>query len=589
MHSADPDALYAYAFSMHQAGNTRDAVPLYQQLHKQFPDNAEILTLLGIAWLQLENISEGIRLLKQSLNISPNQPVALFNLGDALCTLRHFDEALINYDQAIIFSPYRPEIYNNRAIALNELMRFEEALLSCDCPIALNPYSADAHYNKGNSLNGLKCFNEALAAYESAILLKPDFVFAYNNRVNILSGLNRFEEALISCDSAIELNLDFAEAYSNRGYILKKLNRFEEALISCNCAIKLKPDFADAYCNRSIILIELKKFEEALIDCDNAIVLNPKSAIAYFNKALTQLLLGNYEEGWKLYESRWEGNLKASARVFNQPLWLGDALLSGKTILIYEEQGVGDVIQMCRYLHLLNALGANIILEVRSQLIPLLLTLKGNIKVIEKGDDLPLFDFYCPIMSLPLALKTTVETIPKGVPYLFVDSDKQKIWQGRLGEKTKKRIGFVCSGSATHNDDSKRSILLKFMRPLLNLPFEFHLLQKEISAEDVSVLTEFPQVNIHHENLHDFADTAALVNEMDLVISVDTSVAHLAGALGKSVWILIPWVPDFRWLLDRTDSPWYPTVTLFRQPELGNWKRVIEDVCQRLKINSYEY
>ncbi len=432
----------------------------------------------------------------------------------------------------------------------------------------------------------VKCL---LLCYEQAIELQPDLADAYCSRGIVLTELNRFEEALMSYNRAVALKPDFAIAYSNRGNILSNLKRFEEALENYNCAISLAPDFVNAYCNRGAALKEIKRFDEALADCDYAISIEPNCHTVYWNKAFIKLMLGDYEEGWMLYEWRWKTFLKHCVRTFNQSFWHGDEPISGKTILIYSEQGLGDVIQASRYVLMLNALGAKVILEVPASLTSIMRTLKGDIEVVESGSHLPNFDFQCPVMSLPLAFKTTVESIPGDVPYLFSDITKQKEWQDRLGQKTKKRIGIVCSGSTTHDDDSKRSIPLKFMSELLNLPFEFHILQKEIRPDDAAVLIEFPHVNIHHENLMDFSDTAALIDEMDLVISVDTSVLHLAGALGKTVWGMIPWVPDFRWLLDRTDSPWYPTATLFRQPELGNWKRVIEDVCQRLKINSYEY
>ena len=308
-------------------------------------------------------------------------------------------------------------------------------------------------------------------------------------------------------------------------------------------------------------------------------------ANAYWNKSLVELTLGNYEQGWKLFEWRWKSFSKKCVREFSESLWLGDFSISGKTVLIYSEYGLGDVIQFCRYIKMIKDLGATVILEVDSPLVSLLSTLKTDVTIIEECSSLPAIDFQCPMMSLPLAFKTTVESIPSDIPYLFVDVDKQRVWKERLGTKTKKRIGFVCSGSTIHKDDTKRSVPLHLLKPLLDLPFEFHLLQKEIRSDDEAFLAENSQIQTHQEDLIDFSDTAALIKEMDLVISVDTSVAHLAGALGCPVWILIAWKPDWRWLLDRTDSPWYPTATLFRQPEMGSWESVISDVCQRLSRN----
>jgi hypothetical protein len=321
----------------------------------------------------------------------------------------------------------------------------------------------------------------------------------------------------------------------------------------------------------------------ALLNYDQAIALTPHLTESYWNKSLIKLTLGDYELGWELYEWRWKSSLKEYVREFSEPLWLGETSISGKTLLIYAEQGLGDVIQFCRYTRMVKDLGAKIVLEVPSSLVSLMTTLKDDIIITKRGDPFPAFDLQCPIMSLPLAFKTTVESIPADVPYLF--SDPKKTLKKCLGVKTKKRIGLVCSGAESHKEDTKRSIPLHLFKPLLDLPFEFHLLQKEIRVTDEAFLAENSLIQTHQENLVDFSDTAALIKEMDLVISVDTSVAHLTGALGCPVWILLPWKAEWRWLLDRTDSPWYPSATLFRQPGMGDWDGVIADIYQRLNNN----
>ena len=547
--SSDPNTLFNHAFSVHQAGNVKEAISMYQQLLAQFPNEPQLLAFLGAAWLQLENFEEGARFLEKSLEICPDQEFALSNLGYGFQKLNRFDQALHCYDRAIFLKPDFVTVHNNRANLLKELNYFEEAL----------------------------------AGYNQVLLLDPNFIDAYYSRGIVLNELNRPEEALQNYDYVISLKHDNINAYNNKGVILNRLRHFEEALLAWDHVISLDPNFADAYSNKSFALNGLKRFDEALLNCDHAIALNPTFVSAYVNKSFIKLILGDYDEGWKLYEWRWKYVSQEYVRTFEQPLWLGDSSISGKTILIYPEQGLGDVIQMCRYVPMLNALGAKVVLEVPSSLVSLMLTLKDDVKIIERGPPPLGVDVQCPIMSLPLALKSTVDNIPKEVPYLFSDPAKKKVWKERLGTKTKPRIGFVCSGSTTHNDDGKRSIPLHLFKALFKLPFEFHMLQKEIRSDDQKVLEEFPHIQIHHDNLVDFSDTAALIDKMDLVISVDTSVVHLAGALGKPVWVLISWVPDFRWLLDRTDTPWYPAATLFRQPELGNWVDVIEQVCQKLK------
>jgi tetratricopeptide (TPR) repeat protein len=591
----DPRALLQHAFSLHQAGNVKDALSLYQQLLVQLPDEPQLVTLIGIAWIQFENLAEGIRMLEKSLHISPNQEVALSNLAFALHKLNRFDEALVCCDRAIALKPDFAAAYNNRVISLNKLKRFEEALVSCDRAIEVQPNYVEAYNNRAVTLEQLKRFDEALISCEQAIALDPNFFDVYNNRTTILIELERFDEALISCDHTIELKPDFEDAHYNRAKILVKLKKIEEALQSCENAIALRENFAEAYLSKGNILYMLGRFEEALRCYEHAIVLKPDFPDAYWNIALNRLTLGQYEIGWKEYEWRWKSFLKDHVRKFPyHSLWLGDSPISGKRILIYPEQGMGDIIQMCRYIPMLKALGAKIIMEVPASLISLMSTIEVDFEIVEMNTKLPVFDVQCPIMSLPLAFKTTVENVPAEVPYLFSDPAKQKVWKELLGIKTWKkllgiktrpRIGLVCSGSTTHVDNDKRSVPLHLFKPLFELPFEFHMLQKEIRSDDHTVLEAFPHVQTHQDNLIDFSDTAALIEEMDLVISVDTSVAHLAGALGKPVWVLVSWVPDFRWLLDRTDSPWYPTATVFRQPEMDNWEHVIEDVCQRLKRN----
>lgn len=256
--------------------------------------------------------------------------------------------------------------------------------------------------------------------------------------------------------------------------------------------------------------------------------------------------------------------------------------MANKTMLVCLEQGLGDFIQFVRYIPMIEAMGANVILEVHAALVPLIRTLNGSFKIITKGEALPDSDCYCPIMSLPLAFRTTLETIPNEVPYLSTIPQKQIEWQRRLGSKVRTRVGLAWSGTSDHKNDYNRSISLRHLSPLLDLDIEFHSLQKEIRADDEAILMNSP-IHAHQEELLDFADTAALISELDLVISVDTSVAHLAGALGKPVWILLPYVPDFRWLLERSDSPWYPTARLFRQDRLGDWANVIDKVLAELK------
>jgi len=493
------------------------------------------------------------------------------------------DLAEIQYKKLLNYLPDNTLLLTNLGTIALQKGRLEDAVRIIGKSLKINPNQPNALNNRGNALKDLKRLDEALASYDRAIALKPDSVEAYYNRGVALQDLKRLDEALASYDRAIALNPNYAEAYSNRGNALKDLKRLDEALASYDRAISLNPDYADAYSNRGIALKELNRLDEALASYDRAIALNPNYAEAYWNKSLLKILIGEYLEGWKLYEWRWKKEPQInSLRAYHQPLWLGDESIFHKTLLIYPEQGFGDYIQCIRYAALVEQLGAKVILEVPSELMTLCSTLKGQPILIENGKPLPSFDYHCPVMSLPLALKTTVETVPAQIPYLYADDQRKKRWNEKLGNKTVTRIGLVWSGSTWHENDHNRSLLLNQLTSLLVLPMEFHSLQKEVREVDIETLTDISKINQHQDDLLDFSDTAALIDEMDLVISVDTAVAHLSGAMGKKTFILLPYSPDYRWMLDRADSPWYPTATLFRQPAMGDWDSVISEIRQLL-------
>jgi tetratricopeptide (TPR) repeat protein len=500
--------------------------------------------------------------------------------------LKRHDEAIASCDKAIALNPRLAEAYSNRGIALDGLRRHDEALRDHDTAIALKPDLAAAYSNRGIALNGLKRHDEAIASCDKAIALNPDFAEAYSNRGIALNGLRQYEKAITSCDKAIALSPGLAEAYSNRGAALSGLKRHDEAIASCDKAIALKPDFANAYNNRAFALQALKRYDEAIASFDKAIVLEPEYVDAHWNGGLLKILLGKYEEGWKLYEWRWKReDVKQFGRKFKQPLWLGDENLAGKTILLHAEQGLGDAILSSRYVSIVEAMGARVIVEVPSPLAGLISTLGNSIRVVHRGSSLPDFDFHCPLMSLPLAFKTTVGTIPARIPYLAVDPIRKQHWQERLGPKVKPRIGLVWSGSGKYagREDFRRDISFSEFKSITRFDCEYFCLQKEIRSADRELLDEHHPVGIYENELSDFADTAALASEMDLVISVDTAAAHVAGALGKPVWILLPDPPDFLSMTEREDSPWYPTARLFRQPQMGDWASVIARVAAELK------
>jgi TPR repeat/Tetratricopeptide repeat/Glycosyltransferase family 9 (heptosyltransferase) len=397
--------------------------------------------------------------------------------------------------------------------------------------------------------------------------------------------LERYEEALKNYDRALELSPHQANVYSNKAAVYKSLKQYENALKNIEYAIKLNPDLAAAYSNRGLIFYKLKQYQEADESYNLAIMLEPNTGDAYWNKSNLKILQGYYEERWQLFEWRWKTTfLKLKPRNFNQPLWLGQEVINNKIILIHHEQGLGDSIQFSRYIVLIEKYHPKeIILEAPQALISVLSSLRGNFKVVKLGDPLPHFDYYCPIMSLPLAFKTTLESIPSEMPYLYADKNKNLLWEKKLGDKIKPRVGLVWSGFKGHKNDRNRSLLLKQLESIFSLPFEFHSLQKEIRDNDLEVLNSYNQIRQHQDDLIDFSDTAALIHHLDLIISVDTSVAHLAGALGKKVFLMLPYAPDYRWMDQRTDTPWYPTMTLFRQPKADDWTSVVSELCIEIK------
>ena len=493
--------------------------------------------------------------------------------------------AVTGFDQALATNPAPLNALIIRGNVLMERKQWEEAKSSYEQAIALKPDYAEVYSNLGNALKCLQRFDAALGNYDRAIALKPDYAEAHSNRGDLLMRCNRLEEALASYDQAIALKPDYADAWSNRGLALQKHNRLHEAVTSFDRAIALDPLHHDAFCNRGLALQALHQPKAAVASYDKVIELKPDFGNAWFNKSLALLLDGQFRQGWELYEWRWKCEQGLQARSFLRPLWLGADHLNGKTILLHAEQGLGDSIQFCRYAKWVKQLGATVLLEVPAQLTLLLAQLEGVDVLLENGKALPPFDWHCPLLSLPLALKTDLHSIPDAVPYLHCNPAKRSQWSHRLGEKSKPRAGLVWAGRAGHANDHNRSLPLAELLPHLPGDIDYVCLQKDVSAQDQALLGSAVGANAIRyfgKQLNDFSDTAALCDLMDVVLAVDTSVAHLAAAMGRPTWILLPFGPDWRWLLERSDSPWYPTARLYRQAEPGQWQRVLERVAEDL-------
>lgn len=485
----------------------------------------------------------------KSLESHPALHEAYGLLGYAMCKLGQFSAGLECFDKAIALHPNHAAYFLERAATLAEMGRQFEAVKAYDQAITLDPNDASAYAYRGTALLGLGQANLALQSFNTALALDAQCVAAYLNRGNAYLKQQDFQRALADYDQAIRLQANHALAHANRGVALKHLHRLDESIASTQRAIALDPDYNDAQ----------------------------------FNLALTQLLRGDLQNGFRGYHVRWQTPTFAPiSRNFAQPLWLGQTSIAGKRLLVHNEQGLGDSIQFSRFVTLASEIGAEVIYEVEQSLFELFQTLLGVHQLVRQRESLPAFDFYCPVMSLPVAFGCTLESLPAPLAYLQASKAKRDRWATRLGRKNKPRVGLVWSGSATHQADLQRSIPFSALLSALPAGVDYVSLQKELRQSDAQVLAAQPQIRHFGTELSDFSDTAALCSQMDLVVAVDTSVAHLAGALGVETYLLLPHTPDWRWMLDRTDSPWYPRMRLLRQTQPGDWVPVLRSLRELL-------
>jgi len=388
---------------------------------------------------------------------------------------------------------------------------------------------------------------------------------------------------------AITLRPDYADAYSNLGVALIDKGQLDEAIVACRQAITLRPDYANAYRNLGAALADKGQLDEAIAACRQAIKLRPNFARAHHNLALTLLMRGDFQPGWQENEWRWKcRDFPSPARNFSQPQWDGSAF-EPRTLLLFPEQGIGDAFQFIRYLPLVVRRGGKIIIECQAEFQRLPRTMSEGCQIVAKGEPLPAFDLYCPLLSLPLVFGTTLENIPNIVPYLHADAQDAKRWQQRLDDYSPGlkvgKVGLVWAGNPAHKNDRNRSMKLTSLAPLGQVPgVRFFSLQKGAAAAQAKTPPTGMELIDWTPELRDFADTAALIANLDLIISVDTAVVHLAGAMSKPVWTLLPFNPDWRWMLEREDSPWYPTMRLFRQSVRGDWDSVIKRVAEALNV-----
>jgi hypothetical protein len=526
-------------------------------------------------WLKAEHLCRLI------LTAQPGCFDALTLLGRIALRMGRAQDAAELLGRAVIARPDAVMAHIYLGVALMNLQRFAEALQSFERALQIQPRSGDLHFNRGNALYQMNRFDEAVASYERAIEISPDHADAHRNRGNALRELKRREAALESYDAAIRIKPNYAEVHNSRGVTLRELLRFDAALESYERALGINPRYAHAHYNRGVVLKDLRQWDAALDSYDRAIEIDPSHAEAIAGRGILRLLRGDFERGWRDYEWRFANRNRASImeeRSFPCPRWTGVEPIAGKTILVHCEQGLGDTLQFCRYVAVLADLGARVILEAPRTLFGVMRNLAGLWQLGIKGDALPEFEYQCPLLSLPMAFNTHLGSLPAAVPYLGAEPAKVARWQARLGEKTVPRIGLVWRGNPLFPDNHHRSFALADLLTHLPAGCQYFSLQKELSDADRATLQAHPDVLNAGPELADFADTAALCACLDLLITTDTSVAHLSGALGKPTWILLHSNSDWRWLLDRVDSPWYPTTRLYRQSRLYDWEGVFARV-----------
>ena len=621
--SGNAEAHYLLGAACHGLGQANEAISSLAQAIQLQPDHAEAHNHLGAVLAQEGKLDEAIASFQQALRLRPGSAEISENLrillatkddslGNTLTAQGKLDEAAACYGRAVEQRPDFAEAHNSLGAVWEKQGRFDEAAACCRRALELKPDFAEAHYNLGAILAKQTDLDGAVACYRRALQLNPDLAEAHNNLAAVLKDQNKLDEAAACCRRTLELKPDFAEAHANLAAVFQKQEKFDEAVAeyrrtlelnpdlvevhnelavvlstqgrfdeAAACwrrALELKPDFAEAHHNRGIALMQQGKPEEALTCLREALEVKPDFAEAHNNRAMTLIQLGRFTEGWPEYEWRWKRKGQEEP-ILPQPRWTGTPL-AGRTILLRSEQGLGDTLQFIRYAEHLKQQGGTVIAEIPAVLARLVARCPGVDRVVAVGERMPAFDVHLPLLSLPGMLHTTLENIPANVPYLSAAEELVQKWQQELGSETGFKIGIAWQGNRAHPSDRTRSIPLARFAGLARIPgVRLYSLQMGAGREQLTELANLMPITDLGDRLGDFHNTAAILGNLDLVISCDSAPVHLAGALGVRVWVALAFAPDWRWMLGRTDSPWYPTMRLFRQNAPGDW----EDVFQKIQ------
>jgi tetratricopeptide (TPR) repeat protein len=577
---------FELALQQHRSGRLPEAEQLYRQILAQQPEHIDAMNNLAVIANETGRNDLALDLIRRVISLRPGDAGAHNNLGNALKKAGRLDDAIAAYRHSIALDPDTAGVHNNLGSVLKGKGQLDEAIAAFRQAIDLNPKFADAHRNLGNALKETNQLDGAIAAYRQAVALNPNLPEAQNNLGNALNDKGQLDQAIAAFRQAIAINPNLPEAHNNLGNALKSEGQLNEAIAAYRQAIALRPKFAGAHFNLGNALKDKAHFDDAIAAFRQAIALQPEFPTAHYNLALALLARGDFQPGWEEYEWRWKWkDFPFSVRNFVQPQWNGEPL-DNRTILLHAEQGLGDAIQFIRYVPMVAHRGGKIIIECHDQLQRLFQPMAERFQIMTLGQPLPAFDFHCPLLSLPRVFQTDLASIPNTVPYLSAEPALVDAWSKKLGPPDGQlKIGLAWAGNPQYSADGTRSLDLHQLAPLAAIQgVKFYSLQKGQAAEQAKNPPPGLELVDLGPDLNDFADTAAVMSLLDLIIAADTSVPHLAGAMAKPVWVMLRSVPDFRWLLERDDSPWYPTMRLFRQKRSGDWDSAIASVVDELSV-----
>lgn len=540
---------------------------------------------LAVTYQNSSRFAEAIASYRTALSLNPNLFAACNNLGVLLRHQGKAQEAISLFRKALSIAPKFADASSNLGIALNEIGQTDQAIEAFKAAVNSQPDFPEAWNNLGNVVRDRLQFDEARRCYEKAIALNPRYADAHNNLGIALQEMNLLDEALAAFRRAIELQPDNAEAHNNLGGALLKKHQVADAIPFLERALQLKPKLAKAHNNLASAYHRQVRLEDAAASFRRAIELEPQWKLPRFNLGLLLLFQGDFEQGWIEHEARCDApELRHIKQNLPRPRWDGSDL-NGKRILIYTEQGFGDAIQFARYVPMVAERGGRVILGCRAPLVSLFRTVEGVEQLISQDESLPEFDCHCSLMSLPALFKTTLDTIPKNIPYLKADPQKIQRWRDRFAEADDRlKVGLVWAGNPAQENDVNRSMRLENYAALASVEgVRFYAMQKAAGAEQAKHPPAGMDFTDLSDEIADFSDSAAVLSNLDLLISVDTAPAHLAGALGRPVWTILTYHPDWRWMKDRLDCPWYPTMRLFRQQQQGIWDVPVQQAAEQLR------